>query len=124
LIYDRKNADGSVSRVTNLNRDGNHSTGLGCGTAPVTLSSTDSLNVEIDYFQGPRYHIAVTLLWREWTDSGFNPNDPWCGRDGSDLYFDSRTTPSTPKAGWTDLMTRWQVVPSEVFIPEPGNPCS
>jgi hypothetical protein len=122
VVIHRKNTDGSTTRVINVNNDGNHPTRLGCGSAPVTLSSSSPLSVEIDYYQGPRYHIALTLLWREWPTSG-STTDPRCGQSGSDLWFDSSTTPSTPQPAWNDLMTRWQVVPSEVFVPEPGNPC-
>lgn len=123
LIYRKVNADGSTTRVMNINNDGITPTRLGCGTAPITLNSSTPLEVEIDYYQGPRHHIAITLLMREWTDVNFTAKDNWCGKAGNDLYFDSTTTPSTPKAAWNDLMTRWQVVPSEMFIPEPGNPC-
>ncbi|MBS1959167.1 MAG: hypothetical protein JST80_06845 [Bdellovibrionales bacterium] len=123
LIIHRKNPDGTVTRLTNVNNDGDHAAQMGCGTAPVLVTSTDDLEVEIDYYQGPRYHIMLALVWREWGSSGFNPNDNQCGQGGTSYWFDSTTNPPTPGAGWNDLMTRWNVVPSNVFIGTGFRPC-
>lgn len=123
FIVNKKQADGSYQQVVNINNDGNHAPRMGCGTAPVWVSSNEDLEIEVDYYQGPRYHIALTMIWREWPTSG-SATDPYCGQTGTDLYWDSSTTPSTPKAAWNNLMTRWQVVPSEVFIGEADNPCA
>lgn len=122
LVVDRKQPDGSIQRVVNVNNDGTHATRMACGTAPVFVDSTDGVDVEVDYYQGPRYHIALTLIWREWPVSG--ANDSQCGKTGSDYFWDSTTTPSTPQPAWNDILTRWQVVPSEVLVGDSDNPCA
>jgi hypothetical protein len=80
------------------------------------------VEVEIDYYQGPRYHIALTMLWRDWPTSG-SAVDTYCGASGNDVFWDSTTTPSTPKTAYNNLMTRWQIVPSAVFIGDGTSPC-
>jgi len=116
--------------VTVVNNDGDHPTQMGCSTTPVLLSANSRVPFELDYYQGPRYHIALILLWREWTPD-LNANDPWCNQSGNDLFFDSTQTPSAPQSAWNDLSNRWQVVPSNVFYidgfgsaaSDPDNPC-
>jgi hypothetical protein len=96
--------------------DGIHATKMACAAAPVAVSSTERLKFELNYYQGPRLHISLVLLWREWSDnSGFDSNDPWCGQAGNSLFFNSSTMPSTAQAPWDDLMSRWEVVPANVF---------
>ena len=102
--------------VTAINNDGTHGSKMGCGSSPIQISADTALPFELQYFQGPRFHIALILMWREWTGSSFDPNDPWCGQAGNSLYFDSTQTPSAPTAAWNDLMTRWQVVPPDVYF--------
>jgi hypothetical protein len=106
-----------------VNDDGIHASRLTCAGLPVQVGSDFSTPIELQYFQGPRYHIALVLLWRDW--DGNNQSDPWCGQSGNNLFFDSSTLPSTAQAPWLDLMTRWEVVPSSVFHLDAGNvnPC-
>lgn len=89
----------------------------------VTLSRSTTVPVKLDYFQGPRHHIALTLLWRKAGSS----RDPLCGKSGNSLFFDSTKNPSAPKQAYADLIDRgWNVVPANVFrIPrdEYMNPC-
>jgi len=116
--------------VTVVNNDGDHPTQMGCSSTPVLLSAHSRVPFELDYYQGPRYHIALILLWREWTPD-LDANDPWCNQSGNDLFFDSTQTPSAPQSAWNDLSNRWQVVPSNVFYidgygsaaSDPDNPC-
>jgi len=130
--------DGAVFRVDNGNgeykkivrNDGNHQTKFACAKKAVTLSSASATPIRLDYYQGPRYHIAVVLMMREWTaaqDSGDNGGDAACGTSGNDLFFDSTTTPSTPKQAYVDLLNRgWQVVPAGYYHLKPPalNPCN
>ena len=101
--------------VVNVNNDGNHPSQFVVGTAPVQVSSTAIVPIELDWYQGPRYHIALVLLWREWKATNFNPNDPWNGQASNNLYFDSTQTPPAPMPAWNDIMTRWEVVPGNVL---------
>lgn len=100
--------------VSIVNNDGDHATRMACSSTPVQVSSLARVPFELDYYQGPRMHIALILLWREWTP-GMDSSDPWCGKDGNDLFFDSSQSPSVAKSAFNDISTRWQVVPSNVF---------
>jgi hypothetical protein len=132
--------DGTVLRVnqgvgytTWVNNDGTHPTRFACAKKALQLNDQQGLPITVDYYQGPRYNIALMLMIREWTDdtasgSSFNPNDPFCGAEGNDLFFDYQTIPSQPKANFQALLSRgWQVVPAEYFYlpgnPPPPNPC-
>jgi hypothetical protein len=132
--------DGSILSVDTgnglsqlINNDGQHASRFQCAMSPVTLSSSASVPIQVDYYQGPRQHIALMLMFREWADDtisglSFDPNDPLCGVEGNDSYFDYNTIPSTPKQNYNNLLARgWKVVPSEYYYlpgnPPPANPC-
>jgi hypothetical protein len=132
--------DGAILKVntgagynTWVNNDGTHPTQFACAAQPLTLNDQAGIPISVDYYQGPRYNIALMLMIREWTDdtqsgSSFNPNDPLCGAQGNDLFFDYQTVPSTPKSNYQALLSRgWKVVPAEYFYlpgnPPPPNPC-
>lgn len=102
---------------TLINNDGNHPTKMGCATSPVEISSDSSLPIKIDYYQGPRYHIAVVLLWREWKDdASFESKDAMCGQSGNSLFFDSEYTPSRESNAYLNLLSNgWSVVPKDVY---------
>src|SRR5690606_23109728 len=84
---------------------------------------------KIEYYQGPRYHIALMVLWREWpeNDPGFVANDPQCGTSGNDRFFNYNVVPSAPKANFNDLLSRgWKVLGAENYaLPRAvsQNPC-
>ncbi len=112
-----------------VNDDGVHPTRLGCATQAVQMSAGVTLPAHIDYYQGPRYHIALALLWREWTpDPGFNPNDVECGQAGNSRYWNSGTVPSTPQAALTGMLSRgWKFLrPENYVLPRSirSNPCT
>ena len=97
--------------------------GTGGTARSVNLSRTVELPFKLGYFQGPRYHIALMLLWRPASPTA----EPLCGQSGNNLWFDSTKTPSQPTAKFNSLATRgWSVVPPELFrIPQSEfmNPC-
>jgi hypothetical protein len=124
LYITTKSATGSPNRILVVDNDGDHSSQFVNASQPIELSATDRLPIEIQYYQGPRQHIAAILLWREWPGTSYN--DPQNRKYGNDYFFDSTFTPSKPLAPWTDIMTRWSVVPSEVLYTDLGdgtNPC-
>ncbi len=125
--------DGSLLKMDNgtemaelINSDGFHSTKLSCATQPVQLTSASRMNYEIDYFQGPRFHIAMTLLWRPWSDSDYS--DPLCGKQGNATFFDSTQNPPAPKTAYNQLLSRgWKPLAPENYSlkEEDGdNPCN
>ncbi len=107
---------------TAISNDGTHGTIMKCSTSGIQMSAETSIPLEIQYYQGPKYHIALTLLWREWTGDG---SDAQCNAGGNSYFFDSGTVPSTPTAAWVDVLKRWQVVPADSFQIGSGivNPC-
>ncbi len=130
--------DGSVFSLdqgsgfqTVVNNDGTHSSQLECGTTTVQFDSTTRMPMQLEYYQGPRYYIAVMLLWRQIPDSEnelADPSvlqDPACGQIGDETFF---TSPTAPTATWVDMLNRgWKVlVPQNFYLPSttPVNPCS
>lgn len=111
-----------------INNDGTHPSKFMCSTTPVELDFARGLPIRIDYYQGPRYHIALVLVWREWSDDPtFNPNDPLCGKQGNGHFFKFSENPPTPQPAWVNLLARgWSVVPVENYELPAGiaeNPC-
>jgi hypothetical protein len=106
-----------------LESPGVQQTKLVCGSAPVNFAPGEHKPLEVSWFQGPRYHIALVMLWREAQSSP----EPLCSLSGNDYWFHSDVTPSAPQAPYQELLTRgWQVVPAANFqIPhsDPFNPC-
>ncbi len=128
--------DGIVFSVGKNNQElsplisANYTTGtrLSCTQSLVELDYATDMHFNLDYFQGPRYHIALTLLWRKVESQAQKQWDPLCGRVGNALFFDSTKNPPEPQNAYQQLMDRgFQVVsPEHFFLPtdEPANPCS
>lgn len=124
--------DGSLLRVreddgvwrTNVNNDGDHPTRLGCAANPYQFDRDTERMIEVDYYQGPRYHISMILLMRKVT--GSLSKDPSCGLTGNDTWFDYNKN-SKPKKAYTDLLARgWRPLTKENFsLPNQAvfNPC-
>jgi hypothetical protein len=115
-ILTLRDADG-VYR-TNVNNDGDHPTRLGCGTSPVDMKADTELPMSLDYYQGPRYHISLVVLMREYkADRAGNVNghDPACGVSGNSTWFDPNHG-SMPQKAYTDLLARgWQPLTKDNF---------
>jgi hypothetical protein len=47
-----------------VDNDQVHAPRLACGSRSLNLSRSSKIATQIDYFQGPRYQIALMLLWR------------------------------------------------------------
>lgn len=105
--------------------DGNHTpTKMNCSTRTFNLKHGDQLPVEIQYFQGPRYHIALVALMRK-----VQPNqkkDPLCNQAGNELFFNPNKN-SVPLKPYQDLLSRgWQPLKSTNYaLPnfQTYNPC-
>lgn len=85
-----------------LNNDGTHPTQMGCGPI-VHMTQNTRLAMKIDYYQGPRYHIALVPMWRRVNSS--TPNDPLCGQNGNSLFFDYNNN-SAPEPAFNQLLSR------------------
>lgn len=125
--------DGAVMRLrgtdgnyqTVVDNDGDHPTKLGCGST-ITMTRSSQRLMQLDYYQGPRYHISVIPMWRKKTAS--TQPEPLCGQSGNNLFFNENT--SAPQAaynallsrGWKPLnMNNYSLPASTIFNPcEPG----
>ena len=92
----------------NVNNDGEHPTRLACGGSPVAMDAETEIPMSLEYYQGPRYHIALVVLMREYkadrTDNK-NGKDPACGVSGNETWFDPGKN-SKPQKAYTDLLAR------------------
>ena len=125
--------DGAVLQIDDgsgfkkwVDDDGTHATQMRCSSEPLNLSGGSRIPLKIDYYQGPRYHIALTLLWRPWPRAG--GADPECTQGASSTrYFDSTKIPSAPTAVFQGMLNRgWKVMSKENFaLPTyiSSNPC-
>lgn len=108
-----------------VNNDGVHPSKFVNSKAPVYLSSTP-VPLKLDYFQGPKYHIAMMLLWRPWPSSG-SSDDSMNGQSGNSLFFNPNVVPSAPTSTFKGLLSRgWRPVPAaSLILPSAvaNNPC-
>lgn len=116
---------GNGGYETVVDNDGTHPTRFGCGSYPVVIEEGDKIPFQIEYYQGPRYHIALSLMVRPWVDDG---SDSECGRQGNSRFFDSTQDPVVAQPAYDGLLARgWAPVEPESFlIPEElvENPCN
>lgn len=109
-----------------VDNDGVHPTRLACATKTVSLQAGSSIPMRLDYYQGPRHHIALNVLWRL-RGAGESLSDPACGLEGNSTFWNSSVVPSAPQAAFNDLLARgWKVLAPENYeLSEPTsvNPC-
>lgn len=86
----------------NVVNDGDHPTRLGCGTTPIQMTAESEHPMYLDYYQGPRYHISMILLMREYRAG---TKDPACGLTGNSTWFDYNNN-SKPQKAYNDLLAR------------------
>lgn len=104
---------GALEFSTYLNSDIEHAPKFICapGNVPdyVSLNLNNPVPMKINYFQGPRQHIALQLFWRKKVD----------GQQKSSLCGVSRPSMESLSA------QGWEIVPAEVFNLPDGNvnPC-
>ena len=67
-----------IDNVPILDHDGVHAPTLDCAAVAVGFNGTDSKNISVAYFQGPRVEIAMQLLMRPLAE-----DDGSCRGDGS-----------------------------------------
>jgi hypothetical protein len=116
--------DGSTLRLRDENgiyqpvveNDGDHPTRFGCGTQLVDLKRDTEKLMQLDYYQGPRYHIALVAMMRKvrMNENGTIEKDPSCGKTGNETWFNP--TNQAPKKDYNDLLARgWVPMKKENF---------
>lgn len=110
-----------------IDNDGEHETRMGCASKAVYLKKSETRPIRVKYFQGPREHISLTLMWRK-VSAENSAKDALCGTGGNYYFWDSNVTPSAPTAKYNELMARgWKVPKAKNFILPPDvrtNPCA
>ncbi len=129
--------DGTVMRIRDdagvyspvVDSDGNHPTRMGCSAQVINMTRDTEKLMQLDYYQGPRYHIALVVMMRKVTDtdaSGKFAADPLCGMESNNAWFDYNNA-SAPQKPYNDLLARgWQVLTADNYgIPNSAsfNPC-
>lgn len=118
--------------ATIVNNDGTHPTRMGCATKAVRMDYNSRIPFRVKYYQGPRYHIALMLLWREIPDTADPAEyqasllDSACGVSGNSAFFDSTQDPPVPTSRYLGMLDRgWKVLgPGNFLVPDDGvNPC-
>ena len=104
--------------------DGYHSSQLGCSTKAYRLTKDHPLPINLKYFQGPHYEIALMLLWRKVTPpAAVNPE---CAvGHGPDTFFDPPVNGArpAPTAAYNAVLAHgWSVIPTtNLFLPNDVN---
>ena len=115
---------GDNGYTTLVNNDGDHPTQMGCG-GTLNMTRDSQFTMQIDYYQGPRYHIALIPLWRK--VDGVRQSEPSCGKNGNEMYFDYNSN-SKPQPNYLALLARgWKPLTADNFkiLQDDGfNPCA
>lgn len=126
-VVSLKENDGVLTPI--INNDGTHPTRMGCASRAIHVDAGQKIPVVVEYYQGPRYHISMVMMWRPLPD-GADPNaavsDIECGKQGNSRYFNSTVVPSAPSATYYEMLTRgWKPLENQnYFFPEQAsNPC-
>jgi len=125
--------DGAIMSLSNdvegnnfqvvVNDDGTHPTMMDCGPT-IQMTKDTSLAMRIDYYQGPRYHIALVPLWRPVNMS--TPRETLCGVSGNNAFFDYNNN-SAPLTNYIKLLADgWRPLNAANYSVSPStgyNPC-
>jgi hypothetical protein len=102
-----------------------HSTAMACATTTIDLKADSRLPMNLSYFQGPRDHIALIVMWRKVSDSKpATLQDPECGKSGADYFFNIGTanSPAVARKPYMDLISRgWKPLSTENFELQSGS---
>ncbi len=99
-----------------VDNDGEHETRFGCGVQIVNLKRDTEKLMQVDYYQGPRYHIALVAMMRkvQRNEDGTVKQDSSCGARGNELWFNPSN--QEPKSAYQDLLARgWQPLSKENY---------
>ncbi len=118
---------------THIDNDGVHPSRFRCAQSFVAMNAASALPTEVFYYQGPKFHISMILLWREVTPEMLaSPNPyahPVCEVTSNTAFFNANDPLSPPTQDWIDqvLGTGWKVLaPGNFKLPDsaPPNPCN
>lgn len=98
-----------------VNNDGTHQSRFACGTNVIRMTKGKRVPIRVRYYQGPRYHIALMLLWRPVAGA---KTETQCGADGNNLFFSYAVgKPSVSKPAFDKIVENgWTVPEAENFV--------
>ncbi|HEX4924650.1 MAG TPA: hypothetical protein VFV50_11210, partial [Bdellovibrionales bacterium] len=119
-----RSAPGAAAELL-IDNDDVHPTRFKVATQPVYFDRNTRKPVEIRYFQGPRYHISLIMMWRPWPANPAEVADPLDGYTSNDDFFDSTQNPPAPQARYQELLNRgWRPLNADNYLLREGlNPC-
>jgi hypothetical protein len=108
-----------------VDNDGTHPTRFKVSQRPVRFDGSTRLPMKLRYYQGPRFHVSMTLMWRPWPQNPSDVVDPLDGHASNSDFFDSTQVPSVEQAKYRELLSRgWKPLDTKNFLlREVLNPC-
>ncbi len=123
--WEYRDRDGVYKEL--VDNDGQTPTRMGCSSVALDLQEGQSVLMNLKYYQGPRYHIAMVAMMRKIPDGEEPGKDPLCGQAGNRKFFDYDNN-SEPQQAYRDLESRgWEVLKPRNFelpLVFSFNPCN
>ncbi|MGE3973626.1 MAG: hypothetical protein AB7F59_03775 [Bdellovibrionales bacterium] len=118
--------DSNVPFQTLIENENDHPTRFQVATQAVHFDRTTRLPMKLQYYQGPRMHISMVLMWRPWPTNPADVMDPLNGYTTNTDFFDSTQVPSVPQSKYNELLGRgWKPLDTKNFLlREIENPCA
>lgn len=93
---------------TLISNEGAHPTRMACANQVVSMTADSRIPLRLTYFEGPRYHISLIVMWRKVSGSMSSLSEQECGKLGNEYFFEpgTLTTEAVPKAPYLGLLAR------------------
>ncbi|QDK46749.1 hypothetical protein DOM22_17095 [Bdellovibrio sp. ZAP7] len=114
-LYVAPAAGGAYATI--IDNDNAHSATMKCSTSAIYMDSKSRMPAKIEYFQGPRYHIAVTLMYRKVSSASPAVSAP-CGAVDSNFYgsIDNTSGDYTGSKYQSALDDGWKPMSTDNFL--------
>lgn len=100
-----------------IDNDNNHATHMKCSTTAVYMDANSRKPAQLDYFQGPKTAIALTLVYRKVSSATPAASSP-CNETGADFYgtMDNSTGIYTGSKYQKALDDGWMAMDTDNFL--------
>ncbi|UYL09143.1 hypothetical protein B9G69_000955 [Bdellovibrio sp. SKB1291214] len=114
-LYIAPKAGGTYATV--IDNDNAHSATMKCSTSAIYMDANSRMPARLEYFQGPRYHIAVTLMYKKVSSASPAVASP-CGLVDSNFYgtIDNTSGDYTGSKYQQALDDGWKPMGTENFL--------
>jgi hypothetical protein len=106
-----------------IENESTHPTRMACATTTISMTSSNRIPMNLSYFQGPREHISLMLMWRKVTP-GSSLHEDECGSTGNEYFFEPGTnqTAAVIKAPYQGLLDRgWKPLSPDNYELQTGS---